>query len=61
MDFIIKIAIDFVLLFSITASYAQEQDTLFDKQSKTFVAIPIISNNPVMKTGFGAIAMTLYL
>lgn len=35
-------------------------DSAFNKNSKTFVAIPIINNNPTMKTGFGANAMYMF-
>ena len=35
-------------------------DSLFNENSKTWVAIPIINNNPTMKTGFGANAMYLF-
>ena len=52
--------ITFTMLFSVSKGFAQEQDSLFDKSSKTFVAIPIVSNNPTMKTGFGAMAMYMF-
>ena len=35
-------------------------DSIFNKSSKTFVAIPIINNSPSMKTGFGANMMYLF-
>jgi len=35
-------------------------DSAFNKNSKTFVAIPIINNNPTMKTGFGANTMYIF-
>jgi len=35
-------------------------DSAFNKHSKTFTAIPIINNNPTMKTGFGANAMYIF-
>ena len=50
----------FTILFFITTSFAQEQDSLFDKSSKTFVAVPLIMNNPTMKTGFGAMGMYFF-
>lgn len=46
-----------------TIFYGQEEkekDTTFNKASKTFLAIPIISNNPVMKTGFGGLGMYFF-
>ncbi len=50
----------FVILFSRTVVFAQEQDSLFDRSSKTFVAIPIINNSPTMKTGFGGMGMYFF-
>lgn len=37
-----------------------EQDSLFDKSSKTFLVVPLINNNPAMKTGFGAMGMYFF-
>lgn len=37
-----------------------EIDSLFDESSKTFVAVPLINNNPAMKTGFGAMGMYFF-
>ena len=34
---------------------AQDADSTLDKSSKTLVAMPLINNNPTMKTGFGGI------
>jgi len=61
MTILLKITLTiFAILFSIAESFAQEQDSLFDKSSKTFVAIPLINNTPTMKTGFGAIGMYFF-
>jgi outer membrane protein assembly factor BamA len=49
-----------LLGFVPTICNSQEQDTLFDKDSRTFLAIPVINNNPAMKLGFGAMAMYLF-
>ncbi len=35
-------------------------DSAFNKNSKTFVATPIINNSPTMKTGFGANLMYMF-
>ncbi len=50
------------LIFMCQFVFSQEtdQDTLFDSSSKTFVAVPLVSNNPAMKTGFGAMAMYFF-
>lgn len=39
---------------------SSKSDTLLDKSSKTFVAVPIISNSPAMKTGFGGMGMYFF-
>jgi len=39
---------------------AQDADSTLDKSSKTLVAMPLINNNPTMKTGFGGIGMYLF-
>jgi outer membrane protein assembly factor BamA len=62
-----------VILLGISQSFSQNSkqkdkvndkkdsvDSLFNKESKTFVAIPIVNNNPTMKTGFGANAMFIF-
>lgn len=46
--------------FSQNKNNGAEVDSLFDKSSKTLVAVPIISNNPSMKTGFGAMGMYFF-
>ena len=59
MRIIIYITV-FTTIFLSTESFAQEQDTLFNEASKTFVAIPLINNSPTMKTGFGGIGMYFF-
>ena len=51
-----------ILIFSILSICAQEKtkDSLFDKESKTFMVLPLITNNPAMKTGFGAMPMFFF-
>jgi outer membrane protein assembly factor BamA len=39
---------------------AQDSDATLDKTSNTLVAMPLINNNPTMKTGFGGIGMYLF-
>lgn len=43
----------------ITAQNA-EKDTVLDTEAKTFVAVPLITNNPAMKTGFGALGLYFF-
>ena len=54
----------FILFFcGLQSSFSQEEkevDTTFNKNSKTFLAIPVISNNPAMKTGFGGLGMYFF-
>lgn len=47
-------------VFSQEDELNNEQDSLFDESSKTFVAVPLINNNPAMKTGFGAMGMYFF-
>jgi len=52
-----------LMLFCFTVTSAQEKkkkDTAFNANSKTFVAVPIVSNNPTMKTGFGGMGMYFF-
>lgn len=44
----------------LVAQETKEKDTVFDKNSKTFLAIPLVTNNPAMDTGFGALAMYFF-
>jgi len=52
------------LLFLLTVndilSQNQKKDTVFDTSSKTFLLIPLVINNPAMKTGFGAMPMYFF-
>lgn len=44
----------FIVIFVLNMSAQEtEKDTIFDKNSKTFMVLPLIINNPAMKTGFG--------
>ncbi len=54
----------YLVLFLFHSAYcfntaAQEMDSL-DQSSKTFLVLPIINNNPAMKTGFGAMSMYFF-
>lgn len=49
----------FIVLKDVTAQQ-KEKDTLFDTSSKTFLVIPLVVNNPAMKTGFGAMPMYFF-
>jgi outer membrane protein assembly factor BamA len=44
-------------------SFSQDSisiDSAFDKNTKTFVAVPLITNNPSMDTGFGGLGMYFF-
>lgn len=59
----IKITIVYVLICCISILNAQEskkKDTVFDSSSKTFLFIPLVTNSPVMKTGFGGMGMYFF-
>ncbi len=45
---------------SLKAQQEQAKDSLFDESSKTFVLVPLISNSPVMETGFGGLGMYFF-
>ena len=51
-----------MLLFfnQVFSQQEQEIDTTFSKDSKTFLVVPLISNSPVMETGFGGLAMYFF-
>ena len=57
-----KIVFLIFLIYSIISVTAQDKvnDSLFDKDSKTFIVIPLVINNPAMKTGFGAAPMYFF-
>ena len=38
----------------------RDVDTLFNESSNTLTGVPLITNNPVMKTGFGAMGMYFF-
>lgn len=46
----------------IRAQEGQEKDidSLFNKSSNTLTAVPLIINNPALKTGFGAMGMYFF-
>ena len=41
------------VIFNVSAQETKK-DSLFDKESKTFMVLPLITNSPAMQTGFGA-------
>ena len=43
-----------------TMAQNQDIDTLFNESSNTLTAVPLIINNPAMKTGFGAMGMYFF-
>ena len=50
-----------IIVNSITLK-AQDQDidSLFNESKNTLTAVPLIMNNPAMKTGFGAMGMYFF-
>jgi outer membrane protein assembly factor BamA len=44
----------------VNAQEKSKKDSAFDASSKTFVAVPLITNSPVMKTGFGGMGMYFF-
>jgi len=48
------------LLFFISNAQEKEVDSTFDESSKTFLPIPIIMNNPTMKTGLGGAGLYFF-
>lgn len=51
------------IFLCVYTSFSQDSisiDSAFDKNSKTFVAVPLITNNPVMGTGFGGLGMYFF-
>ncbi len=52
-----------LLLIIGTAAYGQqtkEVDSTFNEASKTFLVVPLITNSPVMDTGFGGLGMYFF-
>ena len=39
---------------------SQKQDSIFNEASKTFLVVPLITNSPVMDTGFGGLGMYFF-
>jgi outer membrane protein assembly factor BamA len=48
------------LCFEINAQQEKPSDSLFDESSRTLVVVPLISNSPVMDTGFGGLGMYFF-
>jgi outer membrane protein assembly factor BamA len=52
-----------LLYFWIGILSGQEEqvlDSIFNKDSKTFLAVPLITNDPVMQTGFGGLGLFFF-
>lgn len=56
----ISTIVAFMLLTASSFAQMNEQDTAFDASSRTFVGVPLINNNPAMKTGFGGMGMYFF-
>lgn len=52
--------ISFLTLISIEAQETSKKDSLFNASSKTFVIVPLVTNSPVMKTGFGGMGLYFF-
>lgn len=50
----------FIWPFQLYCQQPREVDTTFNEASKTFLAVPLVSNSPVMKTGFGGLGMYFF-
>ncbi len=53
----------FIFFLACFQSIAQEEkavDTIFSESSRTLVLVPLISNSPVMETGFGGLGMYFF-
>lgn len=63
MNYIKKITALFIIIIlsdNLLSAQSQDIDTLFNESSNTFTIVPLITNNPTMKTGFGAMGMYFY-
>ena len=52
-----------LLIIGTANSYGQqtkEVDSTFNEASKTFLVVPLITNSPVMDTGFGGLGMYFF-
>lgn len=54
------LVIALLFISQIVFSQENDQDTVFDASSKTFVGVPLINSNPAMKTGFGGMGMYFF-
>jgi outer membrane protein assembly factor BamA len=45
---------------NVKAQETKEKDSVFDTSSKTFLVVPLVTNSPVMKTGFGGMGMYFF-
>jgi len=50
----------FIVFSTGMKAQSQEIDSLFNESKNTLTAVPLIINNPAMKTGFGAMGMYFF-
>ena len=58
-----RISVFMLFIFFLNQSFGQQQqekDTTFNKESNTFLVVPLITNSPVMDTGFGGLGMYFF-
>ena len=63
MSFIKKLVVLFILIIvgsTIIKAQDNDIDTLFNESKNTLTAVPLIVNNPALKTGFGAMGMYFF-
>ena len=56
---ILAVIILFSCVFQLKAQ-EKEKDTIFDTNSRTFLVLPLVVNNPTIQTGFGAVPMYFF-
>lgn len=49
-----------IACFTLLMAQNHDVDTLFNESSNTLTAVPLIINNPALKTGFGAMGMYFF-
>ena len=50
----------FILSSTLLSAQEKDIDSLFNKSSNSLTAVPLIMNNPTLKTGFGAMSMYFF-
>jgi hypothetical protein len=61
---LLKKSVLILLAFYFNQTFCQQQkeiDTTFNKDSKTFLFVPLITNSPVMETGFEGLGLYFFI